>query len=408
MKRRACVVVASEMTVRAFLVRQLEAMQELYDVTVVVNTTNRRLLDELGVRGTLRPLSIERPISVSSDVRAFLWLLRLLRAERFDLVHSMTPKAGLLAMLAARLAGIPVRVHTFTGQVWATRSGLSRAVFKAIDRVVAGCATLALADSRSQREFLIREEIVRPSKLMVLGNGSVSGVDAARFRPDPALRQRWRERLGIPAADSVMLFVGRLHRDKGVLDLARAFGLVAGERPDVRLLIVGPDEQHLRPAIEGICGSHRGRLHFLDFTSAPEAVMAASDVLCLPSYREGFGSVIIEAAAAGVPAVASRIYGIVDAIEEGRTGLLHEPGDVDGLAARLLRIVADPALRTSLGNAARVRAVRDFSQRSLTSAILDVYAQLLDPVTSSGGAGTPGRACPSAPPLVSDPDGCAR
>ena len=158
----------------------------------------------------------------------------------------------------------------------------------------------------------------------------------------------------------MLLFVGRLNRDKGVLDLAKAFAAVAAELPDVHALVVGPDEEGLRPAFERLCATHGERLHFLDYTTRPEDVMAAGDVLCLPSYREGFGSVVIEAAAAGLPAVASRIYGLVDAVVDGRTGLLHEPGDIADLTACLRQVAASAGLRCALGSAARDRVVRDF------------------------------------------------
>ena len=134
MKPKACVVVASEMTVRAFLGPQLRAMQDRYDVTVVVNSRASGLLREMGVTGTVTQMPIGRAISVVADVRALFALVRLMRRQRFDLVHSMTPKAGLLAMVAARLSKIPVRLHTFTGQVWATRTGFSRAILKLADR----------------------------------------------------------------------------------------------------------------------------------------------------------------------------------------------------------------------------------------------------------------------------------
>jgi glycosyltransferase involved in cell wall biosynthesis len=397
-KRRVCVVVASEMTVRVFLARQLEAMQRPYELTVVVNTANSKLLQELGVVGTLVPLPIERTVAPGRDIRAFFSLMRLMRASRFDLVQSMTPKAGLLAMVAGWLTRTPVRVHTFTGQVWVTRRGLARAVLKCFDRVLACCATFTLADSRSQREFLIREGVVSASKVAVLGSGSVSGVDAIRFRPDPLQRRSVRQRLGIGPHELVLLFVGRVTRDKGVLDLARAFAVLADERPDVRLLVAGPDEERMASAMRRICSRHAARLHFVGFTAAPEHVMAAADVLCLPSYREGFGSVVVEAAAVGVPAVASRICGIVDAVVDGETGLLHEPADVDGLVTHLRRLVIDPIRRRSLGAAARARAERDFSQCSLTSALLQTYAALLDgrrPARKPGTADMAHRAAPS-------------
>jgi lipopolysaccharide/colanic/teichoic acid biosynthesis glycosyltransferase/glycosyltransferase involved in cell wall biosynthesis len=378
MKRRACVVVSSEITVRAFLAPQLAAMQDRYDVTLVVNTANAQLLTELGLIGTLQHLPIVRAISPVHDLSSFVSLFRLMRRERFDLVQSMTPKAGLIAMVAVWLARTPVRVHTFTGQVWATRRGLSRVVLKIVDKVVAACATVALTDSHSQRDALIRERIAPPDRLRVLGKGSVCGVDAGKFRPNPAARRQVRSALAIPETAVILLFLGRLTRDKGVLDLAHAFAMLADELADVHLLVVGPDEQHLRPAVQRLCARHHTRLHVRDFTNGPEDVMAAADVLCLPSYREGFGSVIIEAAAAGVPAVASRIYGIVDAIEEGRTGLLHEPGDVAGMVGQLRRAVSDGPLRHRLGVAGRERAQRDFSQASLTSATIDLFDSLLD------------------------------
>ena len=378
MKRKACVVVASEMTLRTFLVAQLVAMQARYDVTVVVNTTNPALLEDLGVSARLRPLPIERAIAPLCDLRCLASLVRLMRTERFDLVHSMTPKAGLLAMIAARIARVPVRIHTFTGQVWATRTGIARAALRSLDKMLARTATFVLADSQSQRAFLASEGVVSASKIAVLANGSVSGVDATRFRPDPVRRRVIRESLGIPMTDVVLLFVGRINRDKGVMDLARAFAILADRRADIRVLVVGPDEEGLTRAIHDVCSRHLARLHFCAYTNAPEDFMTASDILCLPSYREGFGTVIIEAAAAGLPAVASRIYGLVDAVVDGETGLLHEPADFDGLAGQLERLISSPELRRSLGAAARVRAARDFSQPTITSAVLDVYSRLLD------------------------------
>jgi glycosyltransferase involved in cell wall biosynthesis len=370
--------VASELTVRAFLSRQLAAMQERYDLTVVVDTANPRLLQDLGITGTLQRLQIARPLAFWRDVKALWRLLRLMRASRFDLVHSMTPKAGLIAMTAAWCARVPVRVHTFTGQVWATRRGAARAALRLCDRIVAGIATFNLADSPSQREFLIGHGVVGAGKVGVLGRGSVCGVDAGRFHPQPLRRGLLRARLGIPAADLVLLFVGRLTKDKGVLDLAEAFVRLADERPDIRLLVVGPDEQDMEPAMRAICRRHASRLHFVGFTTAPEDLMAISDVLCLPSYREGFGMAIIEAAAVGLPAVASRIYGIVDAVVEGRTGLLHEPANPAALLDQLRRIVCDSTLRRILGEAARSRATQDFSQRRLMACWLELYERLLE------------------------------
>jgi len=376
MKPRVCVVVASDLSVRTFLHPHLVALHPQYALTVVANTADERLLERIGVTGTLKRIPISRTISLVRDLQSLASLVWFLRRERFDIVHSLTPKAGLLAMTAAWLTGVPVRLHTFTGQVWATRAGLSRSFLKLMDALIARCATFTLTDSVSQRRLLVAEHVVSDERIDVLGQGSVSGVNAARFRPDPVRRQHVRDRAGISATDLVLLFVGRLTHDKGVLDLARAFAILAAERPDVRLILVGPDEQMLRPAITAVCRDCEPRLHFVEFTETPEDFVAAADVLCLPSYREGFPNVILEAAAAGIPTVASHICGIVDAVEEGRTGLLHEPRDVVDLLARLRMLAADPALRHKLGAAAKARVERDFQPEALTSALIDLYARL--------------------------------
>ena len=376
--RRICVVVASEMTVRAFLVRQLRAMQSVYDLTVVVNTANVALLRELGINGRLASIAIERRVSIWRDLAALWSLYRLFRDSRFDLVHSMTPKAGLLGMAAAWMTRVPIRIHTFTGQVWATRRGASRWFLRLCDLLVARMATETLADSPSQREFLVCEGIASTSAIGVLGKGSVGGVDLATFKPDSAVRQAVRKRLGVQSDEVLLLFVGRLTRDKGVLDLAQAFRSVADQQSQVRLVIVGPDEESLRPAISSACEAQINRVQFFEETDRPQDFMAAADVLCLPSYREGIGVVIIEAAGCGVPAVASRIYGIVDAVEEGRTGLLHPAGDVAALTTELLRIARDSELRQSLGSAARLRTEREFPVERMVSAHLSFYSEVLN------------------------------
>jgi lipopolysaccharide/colanic/teichoic acid biosynthesis glycosyltransferase/glycosyltransferase involved in cell wall biosynthesis len=376
-RRRICLVVASEMTVRTFLVPQLRALQDRYRVTVVANTANRRLLDELGIRADLVCVGIERWISPWRDLVAFGALVRTLGAGRFDLVHSMTPKAGLLAMAAAKMTRVPVRVHTFTGQVWATRRGVGRTALRLLDTLLARLATVTLADSLSQRDFLVREGVAPASGIVVLGKGSVNGVDPAVFTPAAALRREVRERLQLAASEVLVLFVGRLNRDKGVLDLARAFALVAPTCPALRLLIVGPDEEGLQPAIATACGPHIAHVDFLPFTDRPQELMAAADIFCLPSYREGLGAVILEAAACAVPVIASRIYGITDAVIEGTTALLHAPGDVQELAGLLGRTAVDPELRRSLGDAGRDYVVREFHVDHLIALQLALYARLL-------------------------------
>lgn len=384
MRRQVCFVATAAYTVEAFLLDHLRALSGPYDVSVALNTKTPGFLDPLGVRVSVLPVRIERKPSPLRDLAALARLTILFRRGRFDAVHSIAPKSGLLAMLAGRLAGVPVRVHSFTGQPWATRMGVARLLFRWADRLLAAAATHVLVDSPSQRDFLVGQGVVPARKARVLASGSICGVDAARYRPDAGWRAEVRSRHGIPESGLLFLFLGRLNRDKGVLDLARAFRQLCARRDDTHLMLVGPDEEGLAPRVLDLCGPHTGRVHFEGYTREPQRYMAAADVFCLPSYREGFGSTIIEAAAAEVPALGSRIYGITDALEDGATGLLCQPGDVEGLAEAMARLAGDPGLRRSLGRRARERALREFSKERVVEAMLKYYQGLSESLENSG------------------------
>jgi lipopolysaccharide/colanic/teichoic acid biosynthesis glycosyltransferase len=371
---KICFVVTEPMTVRAFLVDQLRALSERYDLTLVTNASGSSLLESLGIAGRTVAMPLQRAIHPRGDLVALSRLYRLFRTERFCCVHSVTPKAGLLTAIAGALARVPNRLHTFTGQVWATRTGMIRCTLKAADRAISALNTHVLADSGSQREFLVKEGVLKAQKCSVLGKGSIGGVDLTRFRPNRAARARLRHSVGIPADALVFLFVGRLTRDKGVHDLARAFCMVSASVSNAYLWIVGPDEQEVVEELGQICHGCKDRVRFFDATNTPEDFMAAADVLSLPSYREGFGTVIVEAAAVGIPAVVSRIYGLMDAVEDGVTGLFHEAGDKEQIANRMLYLINNSNAREQLGENARRRAAKHFSQHAITSQLVDLYA----------------------------------
>jgi glycosyltransferase involved in cell wall biosynthesis len=374
--KRICFVTTSPLIVNFFLAPHLVYLAGRHEVTLIVNTGEGVPLVPLpGVE--VVTLELRRRWSPLADLKAVLGLVVLFRRRHFDLVHSFSPKAGLLAMLAAMLAGVQRRVHTFTGQIWATGRGPRQAFFKAADYCIARCATHVLADSPSQGEFLIAQGVVAPGRCTVLGLGSVNGVDTQRFRPDGETRSAIRAELGIPQAAIVVLFLGRMKVEKGIPELARAFAALAGRYDHAHLLLVGPDEEGLWPAVEQTCAAYAVRLHTVDYTFAPERYVAAADILALPSHREGFGSVVIEAAAAAVPAVASRIYGVSDAVVDGETGLLHEAGDAQDLARQLERLLTDADLRARLGVQARERVLRSFEQARMTQLLDQFYDEIL-------------------------------
>jgi len=373
--KKLCLVATIPDVVHSFMKVHIRAAAEKWPVAIITNPDRAELLEDLDAR--FIPLDIRRKVSLWRDLIALIQMTILFRHERYDLVHSIMPKTGLLAMLAGRLAGVPVRMHTFTGQVWANKRGWKRTALRMFDRLIVAFATHVLVDSPSQRDFLVSEGILKPGKGIVIGHGSICGVDVHQFHPDAQVRGAVRAEFRISAEQTVILFLGRLNRDKGMLDLAAAFADIASRRSDVVLVLVGAEEDVSFAQVQEICGAHRDRLRRVSFTPDPERYMAAADIFCLPSYREGFGQVIIEAAASGVPAVASRIYGITDAVEDGKTGLLFSAGDIAALTQNLLTLIEDKALRHNIGEAARVRALELFASGKITGELVGLYEKVM-------------------------------
>lgn len=374
---KVALVCATPLTFNAFMRQHILKIGSLYQLSVVCSGNGSELHSDILGISQFESVSIERQIAPIKDIYALYQLFMLFGSKQYRLVHSITPKAGLLAMGAAYLSGVPLRIHTFTGQVWANEKGLPRFLLKTIDRITASLATHVLADSLSQRLFLIDQKIVAPGKIKVLEHGSISGVDFERFKPDTLARIELRSSLGIPNDAVVAIFVGRLTRDKGILDLVSAFVQASAIVPNLHLLIVGPDEQHMADQIQKLAARVIDRLHLLGHTAEPEKVMAAADFFCLPSYREGFGSVVIEAAATGLPAVASNIYGLTDAVDQGKTGFLHEAKSIDQIASLLIRYGLDSELRLKMGENARKRAHEFFPSARLVKAQIHFYETAL-------------------------------
>jgi glycosyltransferase involved in cell wall biosynthesis len=207
-------------------------------------------------------------------------------------------------------------------------------------------------------------------------------VDVERFKPNLAARQLIRAGLDIQEHAIICLYLGRLNPDKGVQDLAAAFASFAVNTPHAHLLVVGPDETGMSEVLQKFLINCRKQYHRIGFTNKPEDYMAAADIFCLPSYREGFGSVLIEAAAAGVPALASNIYGITDAVVNGQTGMLHEPKNITQIAEYLQKLIKDDALRQTMSAQGLARAKELFATQVLVKAMHDYYAPLLNESTS--------------------------
>jgi glycosyltransferase involved in cell wall biosynthesis len=381
---RICRVVTVPLTFATLLREQIRRVVEAGFEVTLVSSPGPQLAEvacEAGARSYDLPMA--REVSPFADLAALRELVRYLRRERFDLVHSSTPKAGLLVAMAGLLARIPRRLHTYTGQPWVELQGPMRWAAITSDRTVGRLDTHLYADSESQRRFLVAHDIVPEPRIRVLGDGSISGVDLRRFDPEAWQRESQlnRAELGIDHQAIVIAFVGRVTRDKGIRELVVAFNQLASERTDMHLMLVGPQEPErdpLPPETQREIVTNR-RIHTVGFTDKPERYLALADVFCLPSYREGFGTVAIEAGAMRLPSVVSRITGLIDAIVDEQTGIVVPPKQVAPLAHALGRLIADPDLRRRMGAAARDRAMRCFDADVVNGLVVSEYARLLQP-----------------------------
>jgi glycosyltransferase involved in cell wall biosynthesis len=364
LNKNICFVTATPATVDAFLKGHIAQLAEHNNVTVVTSLGETPLALPENVEQI--NIHISRKISIWSDIKSLICLWKLFLNSDFELVVSVTPKAGLLSMMAAFLCRVPLRVHWFTGQVWVTQSGWMRSLLKWCDKITARAATNILTDSQSQMEFIIKEGVTSEDKLQIIHQGSISGVDLDKFSPDAQQRCVAREEIGVESEYTLFLFLGRLTQDKGVLDLAVAFQQLAKVENDVFLAFIGPDEDGLQRKILSICNDCTDKVYFKGFTDKPQYYFSAADVFVLPSYREGFGTSVIEAAAMSVPCIGSNIYGLSDAIIDKETGILFPCQGTAELQHAMSRLARNPDVRKAMGRAARLRVQTEFSSQLVT------------------------------------------
>ncbi len=339
---------------------------------------------EFASREGAEVVAVEMPrrITPLRDLVAVAQLVRALRSRRPHVVHAHTPKGGLLGMLAATLAGVPVRIYHMRGLPLMTAAGTRRTLLRWSERVSCALAHRVFCVSHSLREVALAERLTRADKIVVFHGGSGNGVDAEEAfgtsrAPDDE-RRTARATFGLPEDALVVAFIGRVVRDKGVVELATAWQTLRAAHPEAHLLLAGPEEP-FDPVPEDVMQSLRNdpRVHLPGTVRAVRAVYAAADVVTLPSHREGFPNVPLEAAAMERPVVTTTTAGCRDAVQDGVTGALVPVGDAAALGAAIDRYLASPALRRAHGEAGR-RWVREaFSPARIWASYHDEYLRLL-------------------------------
>ncbi|RCR68362.1 glycosyltransferase family 4 protein [Larkinella punicea] len=353
-----------------------------YCLTTHVITSGGRTLTEFAERYQIRydTVPYTRSVTPLHDLFCLWRTYQIFRRIKPVIVHGNTPKAGLLSMLAARLAGVPVRVYEIHGFPFESRKGPIRWLLMSLERLSCQAATHVLAVSNSLRTKAVNQHIVPAKTVTVPHNGSCNGVDALhRFNPATLDSEKvWRLKQTHDLQGPVVGFVGRLTRDKGIIELAMAWKMIREDFPNVTLLLIGPPEleiSHEKEIIDALVGDTRARQ--IGFVPDVEYYYALLDFLLLPTYREGFGNVVLEAAAMEVPSIVSRVTGTVDAVVENETGLFCEPYSAASLAAQIRFYLNNKEKIREHGRNARVRVLRDFDPVDVWKAKYAVYEKAL-------------------------------
>ena len=293
------------------------------------------------------------------------------------MVHSMTPKAGLLSMMAAWMTRVPVRVHTFTGLVFPTATGLTQKILILTDRITCACATHVIPEGEGVKNDLTNYRITK-KPLKVLGHGNVRGIDLEHYNPELPEVKAEAAKL---RKDGVFtfVFVGRLVGDKGINELVGAFERLHKEYPATRLLLVGPEESNLDPLKPETLAKIKENPSIEAVGSQPDVRpwFVAADVLVFPSYREGFPNVVIEAGAMGLPSIVTDINGSREIITHGSNGLIIPPRSADALFTAMHTLDTDADLTASLAANARPMIASRFDRRYVTRCLIDYYRSIL-------------------------------
>ena len=359
------------------LTGRLRALREAgFRVTLV--SSPGELLDRTaaceGVEAFAIP--IERQIAPVADLVSLARLCWLLLRLRPEMTEFSTPKAGLLGTLAAMLCGVPWRIYMLRGLKLETSTGFQRLILLAAERLAAACAQVVLCNSESMRAQALALGVAPAAKLHLLGEGSSNGVDVERFSPGPSDVQG---RLGIPREAPVVGFVGRLTRDKGLPELIEAFDKILKVAPDARLLLVGwfdASEDALSAALRARIENHP-RIHCTGFVADTAPYYRAMDLMVLPTWREGFPNVVLEAAATGIPVITTLSTGSRDSVVPEVTGLLIPPGYPKAISEAVLKLLRDPARRRRMGEAARAWVLEHYAIERVLGLATGFYKNLL-------------------------------
>ena len=363
------------------LENQASFFKTYYSVTLVSSQKEQlqRLAKEQGVN--YFSLEMTRKITPLHDLRCLLQLIRFLRKDKPHIVHTHTPKAGIVGMLAAFITGVPLRMHTVAGLPLMEAKGLKKNILYAVERLTYRCATHVYPNARGLMDFIQEKKLAGKTPLKCIGNGSSNGIDLTYFNPERVSKEQemsFREKWNISKDDFVFLFIGRLVGDKGVNELVAAFEQLANKTPNAKLLLVGPQEPTLDPLKQVTIASieKNPKIVSTAYQQDVRPFLKMAQVFVFPSYREGFPNVVLQAGAMGIPCIVSDINGCNEIIENEVNGLIVPPKSIQPLSEKMYSLYKDPEKRAIFIDRTKERIATNFERTHYWKLLLEEYKRL--------------------------------
>lgn len=355
---------------------QLRFLNQEFEVVAVANDSG--ILKEVAEREGVRTIGVpmRREISLLNDCRSLVALYKLFRRERPHIVHSNTPKASLLSMVAAWAARVPHRIYLVTGLRFETTHGMLRFILKTMERITCLCATKVIPEGDGVKETLRREHITR-KPLQKIHHGNINGIDLEHYTRTPEVMQRATE-IRNGSEDFTFIFIGRMVRDKGINELVAAFDRLNREMPATKLLLVGKFEDELDPVLPETKQiiENNPKIEFAGYQNDVRPFLVASDVAVLPSYREGFPNVVIQAGAMGLAQIVTDINGCNEVVIEGQNGLIIPKQNEEALYDAMRRLATDRELTARMAASARESIATRYRQEDVWAELLKMYKSL--------------------------------
>jgi glycosyltransferase involved in cell wall biosynthesis len=371
-----------------YLLRGQPRYMSAFFEVLCVSSGPAKDLEEVAKREGVKVQEVKmtRQITPFKDLKSVWKLYKLFKKEKPTIVHTHTPKAGIVGMLAANLARVPVRLHTVAGLPLMEAQGLKRFVLDTVEKLTYTFATKVYPNSKGLEEFILSHRFTNKSKVKMIGNGSSNGIDTIFFNPSlytADTKQELRAQLGISEKDFVFVFVGRLVSDKGINELVNAFNWLTSQPVNrsthYKLLLVGPLETELDPLQDQTLNEIESNPSIITTGFQPDVrpYFAISNALVFPSYREGFPNVVMQAGAMGLPSIVTDINGCNEIIEDGKNGLIIPPKDAKALQEKMLKLMQDEQLYKHLASNSREIITSQYEQKLVWEALLVEYKHLL-------------------------------